>query len=376
MNVLLVSAKVRAGGEAAHVTALAKEFIKKGVNVSLLSTDPTGGMMEGIIPKENCFFAEFRDHNPVRTAMNTVEIRKVLADHSFDIIHCHGRDNAFAVKMAGPKQPYIYTCHSMSVQTNLMYRMLNSTGDAAIAVSEATRKFMIDELMIPAEKITVIENGVDPDLLTPLNTDEKEWLHTGFLIPDGKIVIAMHGRIDPRKNHIMIGRALANLPPEERSEFVVLCSGQRDVPGYDPLVSGLRELGVLQQFRFTGWTEPRNILGMADVLLAPSQTESFMMSALEGFFMDVPVVRSKTGGYSEMQELCIGIDADDESGWTDLLHRIARQGTSFMRPMTERAHAEAVRRFSSEAMAGKVYQVYRDVLKRRRFQSLTRNSRD
>ena len=334
MRVLLVSAKVRAGGEAAHVTALAKEFIKKGIDVSLLSTDPTGGMMAGIIPEDKLFFTEFRNHNPLQTAMN-------------------------------PKQPYVYTCHSMSVQTDFMHRMLNSTGDAAIAVSGDTKEFMIRELKIPEEKITVIENGVDPTQLRKLTEGEKRWLYTNYLIPEGKIVAAIHGRIDPRKNHIMIGKALANLPEDERSKFVILCSGIREVPGYDPLVSQLRELGVLQQFRFTGWTEPRNILGCADLLLGPSQTESFMMSALEGFFMDIPVIRSKTGGYSEMKDLCIGIDADDLKGWTEILHRVAVRGTDDMKPMVDTAHSEALRRFTSEAMAAKVYRVYREVLRGR-----------
>ena len=365
MRVLLVSAKVRAGGEAAHVTALAKEFIKKGIDVSLLSTDPTGGMMAGIIPEDKLFFTEFRNHNPLQTAKNTAAIRKVLSEHAFDIIHCHGRDNAFAVRMAGPKQPYVYTCHSMSVQTDFMHRMLNSTGDAAIAVSGDTKEFMIRELKIPEEKITVIENGVDPTQLRKLTEGEKRWLYTNYLIPEGKIVAAIHGRIDPRKNHIMIGKALANLPEDERSKFVILCSGIREVPGYDPLVSQLRELGVLQQFRFTGWTEPRNILGCADLLLGPSQTESFMMSALEGFFMDIPVIRSKTGGYSEMKDLCIGIDADDLKGWTEILHRVAVRGTDDMKPMVDTAHSEALRRFTSEAMAAKVYRVYREVLRGR-----------
>lgn len=366
MNVLLVSAKVRAGGEAAHVATLAREFMKKGINVSLLSTDPEGGLTEGIIPKENLFFTEFRDHNPVQAARNVMEIKKVLAEHPFDIIHCHGRDNAFAVKMAGPKQPYVYTCHSMSMQTDLMHRMLNAPGDAAIAVSEATKEFMIDQLMIPADKITVIENGVDPDQLTPLAEDDKRWLRTNYLIPEGKIVAAIHGRIDPRKNHVMIGKALAGLPEQERSKFVILCSGSYEVDGYEPLVARLQELGVLQQFRFIGWCEPRTILGLADVLLAPSLTESFMMSALEGFFMDVPVVRSKTGGYEEMKELCIGIDADDREGWTEILHRIAVGGTDDMREMTARAHEEALRRFTAEAMAARVYRVYREVLRGRR----------
>ncbi|MDO4803616.1 MAG: glycosyltransferase family 4 protein [Lachnospiraceae bacterium] len=366
MNVLLVSAKVRAGGEAVHVTTLAKEFLKKGLGVSLLSTDPEGGMMAGIIPKENVFYTEFRDHNPVQVAKNVGAIRSLLASCKFDIIHCHGRDNAFAVKMAHPAQPYVFTCHSMSVQTDFLHRMLNSTGDAAIAVSGSTRKFMIDSLGIPADRITVIENGVDPSELKLLTEDEKLWLRRRFLIPEGKIVAAIHGRIDPRKNHAIIGRALAGLPREEREKFVVLVSGDRDVPGYAPLVGQLRDLGVLAQFRFTGWTEPRNILGCSDILLAPSLVESFMMSALEAFFMEVPVVRSKTGGYEEMKDFCIGLDADDLEGWKGMLHRVSECGTDDMKPMIQRAGKEAMKRYTSEMMAGKVYEVYREAIRRRR----------
>lgn len=366
MNVLLVSAKVRAGGEAVHVTALAKEFIKRGINVYLLSTDPDGGMMAGIIPKENMFFTEFREHTPVQAARNVYAIKSLLATHHFDVIHCHGRDNAFAVKMAVPAQPYVFTCHSMSVRTDFLHRLLNSTGDAAIAVSKATKAFMIKELGIPVERITVVENGVDPSSLNPLSAEEKRWLYTQYLIPEGKIVAAIHGRIDPRKNHIMVGKALAALPGKEREKLVIICSGDRDVPGYALLIQQLRELGVLPQFRFTGWTEPRNILGCSDVLLAPSRVESFMMSALEAFFMEVPVIRSKTGGYEEMKDLCIGLDSDDLDGWTEILHCIAENGTKDMIPMVHKAKEVALKRFTSEAMARKVYSVYRDVLKERK----------
>ena len=81
--------------------------------------------------------------------------------------------------------------------------------------------------------------------------------------------------------------------------------------------------------------------------------------------MDVPVIRVKTGGYPEMKDLCIGIDADDLKGWTEILHRVAVRGTDDMKPMVDRAHKEALRRFTSEVMAGKVYRVYLDVLRGR-----------
>lgn len=231
-----------------------------------------------------------------------------------------------------------------------------------IAVSGASKKFMIEGLRIPENRIRVVPNGVDPSALLPLTDAEKAVLQQRFFIAPGSRVACMHGRFDPRKNHVVIGRALAALSPEKRSRLVILCSGSREVPFYNTLVGELRALGVLSHFRFTGWTCTRDILGMSDLLLAPSTEESFLMTALEGFFMRVPVARSKTGGYEEMKDICLGYDAMDVKAWSGILAELAEGEGALYRDMTDRAYESAMSRFTSRHMTEKILEVYLSVI--------------
>lgn len=361
MNILLASAKVRAGGEAVHVYTLAKELTDMGHRVFLLTSAENGGMCADLL-RGRIFYAPLGDHTPAAQIRCIGSMKKVLREHRIDVIHCHGRDSAFACRCAGTKVPYVFTCHSVSLQTDALHRALTSYGSMAIAVSGASKKFMMEGLRIPENKIRVVCNGVDPSTLTPLSDEEKKELTRRFIIPRGSRVACMHGRFDPRKNHITIGRALAGLPEQERSRIIILCSGSREVPYYKELVGELRELGVLPQFRFTGWTATREILGMSGLLLAPSTEESFLMTALEGFFMRVPVVRSKTGGYEEMKEICTGLDALDADGWREVLHEYAVHGNERCRGITDRAYTYAQSNFTSRVMTEKILAIYREVL--------------
>ena len=241
-------------------------------------------------------------------------------------------------------------------------RVLAGGATMNIAVSGESKRFMVEGLRIPEEKIRVVPNGVDPSTLLPLTDTEKAVLQKRFFLAPDSRVACMHGRFDPRKNHIVIGRALAALPPEKRRRLVILCSGSREVPFYNTLVGELRSLGVLSHFRFTGWTATRDILGMSDLLIAPSIEESFLMTALEGFFMRVPVARSKTGGYDEMKDICLGYDAMDVKAWSGILNELAESEGELYSDMTDRAYDSAMSRFTSRHMTEKILDVYFSVI--------------
>lgn len=63
-----------------------------------------------------------------------------------------------------------------------------------------------------------------------------------------------------------------------------------------------RELGIQELVRFLGkQTELVQILSAADLMLMPSQSESFGLAALEAMACGVPVVSSSVGGLPELQ---------------------------------------------------------------------------
>ena len=64
----------------------------------------------------------------------------------------------------------------------------------------------------------------------------------------------------------------------------------------------VRELGIQERVRFLGkQTELVQILSSADLMLMPSQSESFGLSALEAMACEVPVISTSVGGLPELQ---------------------------------------------------------------------------
>jgi L-malate glycosyltransferase len=64
----------------------------------------------------------------------------------------------------------------------------------------------------------------------------------------------------------------------------------------------VRELGIEEHVRFLGkQQELVPILSSSDLMLMPSQSESFGLSALEAMACEVPVISSSVGGLPELQ---------------------------------------------------------------------------
>ena len=184
LNILLASTKVRAGGEAVHVYTLARELTMMGHCVYLLTSAEHGGMCAELL-KGRIFVAPISDHNPAAQMRCIAVIRKIVKEHRFDIIHCHGRDSAFYVKCAGVRVPCVFTCHSLSLKTDVFHRALAGSAAMNIAVSGASKKFMMEGLHIPEKKIRVVPNGVDPSALLSLTEEEKAVLQQRFFIAPG-----------------------------------------------------------------------------------------------------------------------------------------------------------------------------------------------
>lgn len=163
--------------------------------------------------------------------------------------------------------------------------------DRYIAVSDAVARALVTDAVDPG-KIVVIPNGVD---VARLRTAAQGPLPPA--IPEG-IRVGFIGRLRPVKGCAVFLHAAA-LMSEQRPDisFVIAGIGTRAVE----LKALTRELGLESRTRFLGYIDPvAPVLSALDVVVVPSLSEAFGLTAIEALALHVPVVASRVGGLAEV----------------------------------------------------------------------------
>jgi N-acetyl-alpha-D-glucosaminyl L-malate synthase BshA len=126
-----------------------------------------------------------------------------------------------------------------------------------------------------------------------------------------------------------------------------------------------RCLGIHEQCSFVG-KQPRIVdyLSVADVLLLPSEQESFGLAALEAMACEVPVIASHVGGIPE-------VVTDGETGFlssvgdldkmaTDVVRLLENEG--MRREMGRRARESAISRYRTDVVIPQYIEFYHKVI--------------
>jgi len=161
--------------------------------------------------------------------------------------------------------------------------------DQIIAVSQYTKNNIIKHYGIPAEKITVVHNGIYWD---------------GYATPkvknDRPTMVLFLGRITQQKGpcfFIEIAKRILEKKPDV--QFVLAGTGDLFVD----MIERVASLRLGKNIHFTGFLDSeqvRNIYQLADVYVMPSVSEPFGLAALEALASNVPAVISKQSGVSEV----------------------------------------------------------------------------
>ena len=230
-------------------------------------------------------------------------------------------------------------------------RALTRLADRVIAITEALRRFTIDEVGIPAAKVETIPYGLDglPPAWGTNPPDE--------VPPDARILLAV-ARLTAQKGIDVAVRALPLLPGH--AALVVLGEG----PERGELERLARELGVERRVFLLGRVpDVAAWLRRAEVLVHPVRWEGFGLAVLEAMLAGLPVVATNV---SSLPELVV----DGETGLLvppdDAAALAGAAVQALQRPdlgIAGRVRAE--REFSVARMARATLALYERVLSRR-----------
>ena len=106
---------------------------------------------------------------------------------------------------------------------------------------------------------------------------------------------------------------------------------------------------------------------MSDVLLLPSEQESFGLAALEAMACEVPVIASKVGGLPE-------VVTDGETGYLSAVGNVDKMASDAVRlladkklrvEMGQRARESAISRYRTDVVIPQYIKFYEDVIAKR-----------
>ncbi len=235
---------------------------------------------------------------PLRIFKETLKWPGILRGDHFDLFHSPMSYFPFVIPI-----PALLTVHdlrsfhmresySIARRKFLNQRIRDSVRKAChvIAISEFTKDDLLELFEIPAERISVIHEGIDKARFQ-MRAGEKQWqeIRKRYQLPSRYILSV--GHLEPRKNYINLLKAYALLRTGHAGVPPLVIVGQENWD-FQPIYDHVWSLGLTGQVLFTHFVEVRDLPAIYQrslFFITASLYEGFGFTPLEAMAADVPV---------------------------------------------------------------------------------------
>jgi glycosyltransferase involved in cell wall biosynthesis len=232
-----------------------------------------------------------------------------------------------------------------------------------IAVSEATKRDLLELSKVQPERVVVIPHGIDVDRFRPASGNAIERARRRFGV-DGPYLLYLGG-IEPRKNLPRLLAAFAEVDADVRPTLVLAGGGVAWNPeGMDATKEALAKLPeqVRRSVVMTGYVSEEDkvaLLSGAAALVYPSLYEGFGLPVLEAMACRTPVLTSDVGALPEVAgEAALLVPPTDVEAIAAGMDRLLRDAP--LRDRLVQAGAARVGAFRWEDTARRTAEVLRD----------------
>ncbi len=230
-----------------------------------------------------------------------------------------------------------------------------------IAISESTRRDLVERLGVPPEKIAVIPCGADARFAPASDGVAIAAWRARQNLPERMILFV--GTIEPRKNVARLVRAFARAKRIARLPHHLVLLGARGWK-YAEVDETIEQEGLENDVIFAGYVPPDELprwYQAADLLAYPSLYEGFGLPPLEAMACGTPVVTSNAASLPEVVgDAALQVEPTDVDALADALVR-ALTDDALRERMCARGFAQAAR-FSWVRAARQTVALYRATL--------------
>jgi glycosyltransferase involved in cell wall biosynthesis len=229
-----------------------------------------------------------------------------------------------------------------------------------IAVSEHTRRDLIDTYAVPPEKVTVVHEAADPHF-GPRSPAAVEAARSRYGLPERFLVFV--GTIEPRKNLARLLEAFETIHAEGLADGLVIVGKRGWLTG--DFFARLEQSPVRDAVHLPGYVPDEDLPAVyagAQALAFPSLYEGFGLPVLEAMACGTPVVASNSSCIPEIGgEAARTFDPLDVAEMIEALRRVLTE-PALREEMRTRGLAQAAR-FSWEQAASQTADIYHALLK-------------
>ena len=363
------------GGSGIVGSELGKELAKRGHTVHFISSSLPTRLTE---LNERVHFHEVEmmsyplfEHQPYTLALAT-KMSTVAETENLDLLHVHyaiphSISAILARESLKPKRylPVITTLHGTDITLVgadrsylpiTRYGIVQSDGVTAIShyLKQATKEiFQFDD-------IEVIPNFVCQSEYARHPVEELR----SSLSPQGEPLLVHVSNFRPVKRPVDCVEILARVAKRGVNTRLVMVGDGSERPNVEHRA---RCLGVYDNCVFVGkQSKIVDYLSAADVLLLPSEQESFGLAALEAMACEVPVIASRVGGVPE-------VVTDGETGFLSNVGDVDKMAddagrlltdAELRREMGKRARESAVSRYRTDIVIPRYIDFYERVVRK------------
>lgn len=296
------------GGSGVVATELGIELAARGHEVHFISYAMPIRLTGA---SERIFFHEVEvttyplfDHAPYTLTLAT-KMLEVAEDASLDLLHVHyaiphSVSALLARMMAAPKAlPFITTLHGTDITlvgNERSYlpitRFSIEQSDGVTAISNYLRERTLREFDIK-KPIEVVPNFVNCDLYKRMDNPK---LRTKWA-PNGEPILMHLSNFRPVKRLTDVVEIFALVRERIPAKLILMGDG----PDRGAAEYAVRKKRLSKDVCFLGKQDQvYEKLGLGDLFLLPSDTESFGLAALEAMACEMPVIASNVGGLPEV----------------------------------------------------------------------------
>ena len=361
------------GGSGIVGSELGKELARRGHTVHFIAASLPTRLTE-LGPRVRFHEVEMMsyplfEHQPYTLALAT-KMATVAENEKLDLLHVHyaiphSISGILARESLKPTRylPVITTLHGTDITlvgADRSYLPITRYGltqsDGVTAVSHYLKQATIETFQF--DEISVIPNFICGDDYQRYSVSDLK----RELAPGGETLLAHVSNFRPVKRPVDCVEILASVLRRGLNARMVMVGDGSERTNAEHRA---RSLGVADKISFVG-KQPNipDYLSAADILLLPSEIESFGLAALEAMACEVPVVASKVGGIPEVVtdgETGFLRPVGDIEGMADMVGRLISD-KELRIEMGRRARETAISQYSTDLVIPKYIEFYEQVL--------------